>query len=94
MEYIHRAKKGENILQKEFLSDGTRAMEKLMLGLRTQEGVSKAEVEQYAQAHHLPYTGKFNRFLKEGFLSLRDGQYRVTSKGYFVLNGLLEALVA
>ncbi len=95
MDYIHQAnQKGGVMLQKEFLSNGVRAMEKLMLGLRTQEGVSKDEVEQYAQAYHLSYIGKFNRFLKEGFLSLKDGQYRVTSKGYFVLNGLLEVLVA
>jgi oxygen-independent coproporphyrinogen-3 oxidase len=93
MEYIQQAKKGEISLQKEFLSEGVRAMEKLMLGLRTHEGVSKNEVEGYAQAYHLSYLDKFNRFLKEGFLSLRDGQYRVTPKGYFVLNGLLEALV-
>jgi len=94
MDYIHQASHGGVILQKEFLSEGVRAMEKLMLGLRTQEGVSQDEVEKYAHAHHLSYMDKFNRFLREGFLSLRDGQYRVTSKGYFVLNGLLEALVA
>ncbi len=93
MDYIRQVNQGGVILQNEFLSDGVRAMEKLMLGLRTQEGVSKAEVEQYAQAYHLSYLDKFNRFLKNGFLSLRDGQYRVTSKGYFVLNGLLEVLV-
>lgn len=93
LEYVHQVKAGENCLKTEPLPLGVQALEKIMLGLRTQEGVRQTEVERYAQAHHRPYKDKFERFLKEGFLSLKGGQYRVTPKGYFVLNGLLEPLV-
>ncbi|HUO56645.1 MAG TPA: radical SAM family heme chaperone HemW [bacterium] len=93
-DYIAKIQKGENVLQEEVLTPNIRSWEKIMLGLRTQEGVTRSEVEQYATQNPVRYLEKFNRFIQEGFLSLRDGRYQVTSRGYFVLNGLLEALMA
>jgi oxygen-independent coproporphyrinogen-3 oxidase len=80
--------------QPERLDKTTRAFEKIMLGLRTREGVLRKEVERYARAAGVAYDRKFSVFLREGFLTLSRGRYRATSKGYFVLNGLLEALLA
>ncbi|HJT25655.1 MAG TPA: coproporphyrinogen III oxidase family protein, partial [bacterium] len=91
MEYIRQVKAGEDILQKEYLPETTRAWEKLMLALRTKEGVDKTEADRYTASSQ---KAQFNRLLKEGFLTLEEGRYRVTSKGYFVLNGILQVLAA
>jgi oxygen-independent coproporphyrinogen-3 oxidase len=95
MGYIHGAqKKMKPVIQEEALSPSVQVFEKLMLGLRTNEGVLKSEIEGYARLNRISYKPRFDLFQKKGFLSLTAGRYRVTSKGYFVLNGLLEALVA
>ncbi|HTC22577.1 MAG TPA: radical SAM family heme chaperone HemW [bacterium] len=93
-EYIDRIQKGGKVLEWETLSDSIRAWEKLMLGFRTNQGVSKAEVDAFAQSKGISYADKFNRLLKEGFLSLKEDRFRVTSKGYFILNGILGVLAA
>ncbi len=94
MEYIRQVKARENVLLTEYLPEKTRAWEKLMLALRTKDGVEKTEADRYAGFTGCPREAKFNRLLEEGFLSLKEGRYRVTSKGYFVLNGILEVLAA
>jgi oxygen-independent coproporphyrinogen-3 oxidase len=94
IEYIGRMNRGENVIRQEFLSEPIRAWERLMLGFRTNQGVLKTEVEHYAGLGKISYVDKFKRFMDGGFLSLEEGRYRVTAKGYFVLNGLLEVLVA
>ncbi len=96
MEYIRQASLGDSVLlEKENLTDSTRAWERLMLQLRTNEGVLEKDVESYARSQGLSsYKKKFERFQEEGFLLQTQGRYRVTPKGYFVLNGILETLVA
>lgn len=94
MEYIRQVNAHEDMLYKEYLPENTRTWEKLMLGLRTKDGVEKAEADRYTGFTGGPQGTKLNRLLKEGFLSLEKGRYRVTSKGYFVLNGILEVLAA
>ena len=94
-EYIRLVAGGASpVLHRETLTPSIRAWEKLMLGLRTREGVLKEEVDRVAAARRFSQGEKFHRLLQEGFLSLSDGRYRVASKGYFVMNGILETLVA
>lgn len=93
-EYIRQVNARQDVLEKEVLTQATQAWEKLMLGLRTKDGVDKAEADRYAGPASGPQGAKLNRLLKEGFLSLEEGRYRVTSKGYFVLNGILQVLAA
>lgn len=94
MGYMRQIAAGEDVLLMEHLPEGTRAWERLMLGLRTKDGVEKAEADRYARAAGRIPSAKWDRLLEEGFLSLQEGRYRVTSKGYFVLNGILEVLAA
>jgi len=94
MGYIRQIQAGGDVLQKEHLPEGTRAWERLMLGLRTKDGVEKAEADRYAGTMGRGPSAKWDRLLEEGFLSLQEGRYRVTSKGFFVLNGILEVLAA
>lgn len=94
MEYIRLAGNGGRLLQTEYLSPKTRSWEKLMLGLRTSQGVLRTEVEEFAETGGISHAEKFNRLFKEGFLILREDRYQVTPKGYFVLNGILGVLAA
>jgi len=95
MAYIEKAPQGyESLLEKEVLTEPIRAWERIMLQFRTQEGVLERDVEAYVRSQGgSSYKERFNRFEKEGFISLIDGRYRATSKGYFVLNGILETLM-
>jgi len=95
MKYIQSLSDGKiPELTEEELGDSIREFERLMLGFRTREGVLKEAVDHYAARTGVSYTETFNRFQGEGLLSLEEGRYRVTSKGFFLLNGILEALVA
>jgi oxygen-independent coproporphyrinogen-3 oxidase len=78
----------------EALSPKTQAFEKLMLALRTNEGASQSDIENYAQTQGLAYQEKFKIFEDRGLLERREDRWRVTPQGFFVLNGLLESLVA
>ena len=85
-------------VQKEILPPATRRLEKIMLGLRTNEGVSQAELEDYAHSTNIVYREKliekFRFFAGKGLLSLAGGRFRPTRDGFFVLNGILETLLA
>ncbi len=95
MEYVRQAPQGSDaLLEKEFLSPSIKSWEKLMLQFRTKDGVLEKDLEGYAKTQGLSsYKHRFDRFQKEGFLSLSEGRYQVTPKGYFVLNGILETLM-
>ncbi|HTA77128.1 MAG TPA: radical SAM family heme chaperone HemW [bacterium] len=95
MTYIEKASQGyDALLEKEVLAEPVRAWEKIMLQFRTQEGVLESDVESYVRSQGgSSYKERFNRFENEGFISLVDGRYRSTAKGYFVLNGILETLM-
>jgi oxygen-independent coproporphyrinogen III oxidase len=79
--------------QPEKLTEATRAFESIMLGLRTREGIPQKDLERYVESTGAAMDRKFPVFLREGLLELAQGRYRVTRKGYFVLNGLLEELL-
>jgi oxygen-independent coproporphyrinogen III oxidase len=95
MVYIEQASRGrESLLEKEVLSPSVRAWERIMLQFRTQEGVLESDLESYVRSQGgSSYKERFNRFEKEGFISLSHGRYRVMPKGYLVMNGILETLM-
>jgi len=95
MKYIHQVSQGrEALLEKEVLPESVRAWERIMLQFRTKDGVLAADLETYVRSQGgSSYKERFKRFEKEGFLSLSQGRYRATPKGYFVLNGILETLM-
>jgi oxygen-independent coproporphyrinogen-3 oxidase len=81
-------------LSLEFLSPEVLEFEKIMLALRTSEGVSRRDLDHYAKSQGLSYQERFRLFESRGWLHLEGDHYRVTPSGFFVLNGLLETLVA
>ena len=93
-EYIQSAQNGiPRPVLKEILSASTLNFEKIMLGLRTKRGVLKSEIDDYALKKRISYRNHFSMWEKEGLLYLAEGYYRPTSRGFFVLNGILETLV-
>ncbi|HEY5037693.1 MAG TPA: coproporphyrinogen III oxidase, partial [bacterium] len=94
-EYIRKVSSGEDApVQEERLPETIQEWEKLMLGLRTKDGVLKSDVERVAHQRGLTYEKKFDLFEKEGLLLSTGNRYRPTGRGYFVLNGILETLIA
>jgi oxygen-independent coproporphyrinogen III oxidase len=78
----------------EELSWETKTWERVLLGLRTREGVDRSEVEHVARERGIDPGPRFDRFLKEGLLHSQGERVAVTRRGYFVLNGILETLMA
>jgi len=95
-EYIRQAAQGpQALLELEPLSDKIRDWERIMLQFRTSEGVEEKSVRDYAKVYgSLSYKERFDRLQKEGLLLLHQGRYQVAPKGYFILNGILESLLA
>jgi len=81
-------------LSLESLSPEVLGFEKIMLALRTSEGISRQALDHYAKSQGLSYQERFDLFESRGWLKQEGDHYRVTSDGFFVLNGLLETLVA
>ncbi len=92
-EYIENEGKGP-ALRTEKLAQSILEFEKIMLGLRTRDGILKEEIQHYADMAGISYENKFSFFLKLGKLSFTQGRYRVTSQGYFTLNAILQTLMA
>ncbi len=82
------------VLSLESLSPEVLEFEKIMLALRTSEGVRRQDLDHYAKSQGLSYQERFRLFEGRGWLRLSGDHYQVTSSGFFVLNGLLETLVA
>ncbi|HVM33560.1 MAG TPA: radical SAM family heme chaperone HemW [bacterium] len=93
--YLEAAQRGERpALSLEPLTPQVRQFEKLMLGLRTREGVSRRDWEDYEKSRGLALDARLRLWESRGLLTLGPDRYQVTPRGFFVLNGLLEALVA
>jgi len=78
----------------EELPVSTRLWERVLLGLRTKEGVALSQMEQVARERGIDPGPRFERFLREGLLRSQGERLAVTPRGYFVLNGILETLMA
>jgi oxygen-independent coproporphyrinogen-3 oxidase len=92
MDYIQKA--GRDFSQeKEEINPEIRLLERIMLGLRTKEGVEENLVFEYEKLRKDKVSNPWGPMVSGGFLTLSQGRYQPTSKGYFVLNGILERLL-
>ncbi len=92
LEYIQKAGR-DLVLQKEDLSDETILFEGIMLGLRTREGVPVDKIKEFEKLKKTVVLSRWDDMVSKGLLSFSQGHYKPTSKGFFVLNGVLEKLV-
>ncbi|KUK51011.1 MAG: Oxygen-independent coproporphyrinogen III oxidase [candidate division TA06 bacterium 32_111] len=74
-------------IQREFIDEGKRNLEYLMLGLRKSEGVLYDE-----KFLSLVDEGKVNYFIDEGYLKIENGRISCTDKGFLILNRILREI--
>ena len=81
--YIQQAMAHKLSPEIEHLSDEDRHTERVMLGLRTNQGVAKADIDMH----------KAQPYLEQGLLEDRGDCLAATTKGFHILNRIIEELV-
>ncbi|MGM0377838.1 MAG: radical SAM family heme chaperone HemW [Bacteroidota bacterium] len=66
--------------------------ENLMLGLRTQKGIDVKEMEENFPDCWQKILPLLDKWIKPGFLDQKNGRLFSTSKGWFVIDGIIEDL--
>jgi putative oxygen-independent coproporphyrinogen III oxidase len=89
-DYVAGVEAGTPWAEQAALSPVEAAEEKVLLGLRTVEGVSLAVL---ADLQILPVDGPLAGLVEDGFLTLADGRVAATARGRPVLDGVLKALL-
>jgi oxygen-independent coproporphyrinogen-3 oxidase len=92
LEYIEKAGRDFPV-EREDLGEETYLFERIMLGLRTKEGVAEVLVDDYAKLKKMEIRDRWDSLVASGLLSHPRGFYQASPKGYFVLNGMLEKLI-
>ena len=81
--YIRQALAHQLSPEIEHLSDEDRHTERVMLGLRTSQGVAKADIDMH----------KARPYLEQGLLEDKGERVAATTEGYHILNRIIEELV-
>ena len=81
--YIRQAMAHRLAPEVELLSDEDRHTERVMLGLRTSQGVAKADIDMH----------KAKPYLKQGLLEDKGERVAATTQGFHILNRIIEELV-
>ena len=81
--YIQQANAHQLQPETERLTEEQRHMERIMLGLRTQQGISQEWVHMDAAQ---PY-------IQQGLLTEKAGRLTATTKGFHILNRIIEDLL-
>lgn len=76
------------------ISQHERVGEWIMLRMRLKDGVDCREFERkFGGSFHEEYGIKLEKYVKAGFVSIRDGIYSFTPKGMFVSNYILAEII-
>ena len=81
--YIRQALAHQLSPEIEHLSDEDRHTERVMLGLRTSQGVAKADIDMH----------KAKPYLEQGLLEDKGERVAATTQGFHILNRIIEELV-
>ena len=81
--YIRQALAHQLSPEIEHLSDEDRHTERVMLGLRTSQGVAKADIDMH----------KAKPYLEQGLLEDKGDRVSATTQGFHILNRIIEDLV-
>ena len=82
-EYIRQALAHQLSPEIEHLTDEDRHTERVMLGLRTSQGVAKADIDMH----------KAKPYLEQGLLEDKGERVAATTQGFHILNRIIENLV-
>ena len=95
VEYINRIKENRTYFEVEHLSKKTRFNEKIMTGLRTNQGINLKEIKvQFGIRYHESLLKIAEQFFKNGDLYLRNNHLLLTKKGMFIADYIIAALFA
>jgi len=92
LDYIEKAG-GDLPMEKEDLRPETLLFERIMLGLRTKDGVEDDLVDKYEIIKKIKIRSRWDAMVASGLLVHSLGRYQATPRGFFVLNGMLEKLI-
>ena len=81
--YISQAMAHRLAPEREYLSEEDRHTERVMLGLRTSQGVAKADIDMH----------KAEPYLEQGLLEDKGERVAATTQGFHILNRIIEELV-
>ena len=81
--YIEQAMVHDLQPEKEVLTDEQRHTERIMLGLRTNKGVAIADIDPHKAQH----------YIQQGLLKQKGTRIVATTKGFHILNRIIEELV-
>ena len=82
-QYIAQALAHDLQPEKEVLSEEDRKTERVMLGLRTNQGIANDEIDR----------SKVQPYIHKGLLEEKDNRIVATTKGYHILNRIIEDLI-
>lgn len=95
IEYIRRIKKNQAYFEMEHLSEKSRYNEKIMTGLRTNQGINLNEIKmQFGNKYHESLLIKAEQFLRNGKLSEMNHHLLLTRKGMFIADHIISSLFA
>ncbi|MDR0817963.1 MAG: radical SAM family heme chaperone HemW [Oscillospiraceae bacterium] len=95
-EYIKAVNSGAGITiaeETETLTPYENAAEYIMLGMRTNYGVSREEYELVYRGGFAPLEQMLESYIKMGFAQKRDNRYSFTAKGFLLSNRLIGELL-
>ena len=93
IEYISRIKENRTYFETEYLSKKTMFNEKILTGLRTNQGVNLKEVKmQFGIKYHESLLKNAELFLKNGNLYERNNHLILTKEGMFIADNIIASL--
>lgn len=88
--YCRGVTQGEPLLsEREEIPPRERAMEYLILGLRTVRGIERSEFEGRFRLPFAPVAGKLAQFVAAGYAVEEQGRWHLTPQGFLVSNAII-----
>ena len=89
-QYINGIENGSPVIEQEWLDDDSRYNDRVMLSLRTCEGIDLSLLSPQDTSYLLPLA---NKYLEQGLLTRSDNHLRLTRQGLFVSDMVISDLM-
>lgn len=89
-QYINGIENGSPVIEQEWLDDDSRYNDRVMLSLRTCEGIDLSLLSPQDTSYLLPLA---NKYLEQGLLTRSDNHLRLTHQGLFVSDMVISDLM-
>ena len=82
----------ERGISEEFLTEKDHFNERLMLGLRTKEGIDIENLKNHFSQYSVSLEKKIDKWINKELLQIKDCKLSGTRKGWFLIDGIIEDL--